>query len=79
MERIASVTSSYYKFSDAAILVFSLDSMESFNMMSNHLLDVVSHAENARIYLCGNRSDLASQIQVTDDDMVAFRYVQILA
>ena len=72
MERIASVTSSYYKFSDAAILVFSLDSAESFNMLPQHLLDIVSYAENAKIYLCGNRSDLKSQAQVTDEDMADF-------
>jgi len=72
MERVASITSSYYKFADAAILVFSLDSPESFNMMSQHLLDIVSYAENAKIYLCGNRSDLKSQIQVSESDMESF-------
>ncbi|XP_046457240.1 ras-like GTP-binding protein YPT1 [Daphnia pulex] len=72
MERVASITSSYYKFADAAILVFSLDSPESFNMVSQHLLDIVSYAENAKIYLCGNKSDLKSVIQVTDNDMAAF-------
>ena len=72
MERVASITSSYYKFADAAILVFSLDSPESFNMVSQHLLDIVSYAENAKIYLCGNKSDLKSLIQVTDSDMAAF-------
>lgn len=74
MERIASVTSSYYKFADAAVLVFALDSTDSFNMMSQHLLDIVSYAENAKIFLCGNRSDLRSQIQVTDEDMTDFWY-----
>ncbi|KZS07237.1 ras-like GTP-binding protein YPT1 [Daphnia magna] len=72
MERVASITSSYYKFADAAILVFSLDSPESFNMVSQHLLDIVSYAENAKIYLCGNKSDLKSLIQITDSDMEAF-------
>jgi Ras-related protein Rab-6A len=72
MERVASITSSYYKFADAAILVFSLDSPESFNMVSQHLLDIVSYAENAKIYLCGNKSDLKTLIQVTDNDMAAF-------
>lgn len=77
MERIASVTSSYYKFADAAVLVFALDSTDSFNMMSQHLLDIVSYAENAKIFLCGNRSDLRSQIQVTDEDMTDFWYFKI--
>ncbi len=77
MERIGSVTSSYYKFADAAVLVFALDSTDSFNMMSQHLLDIVSYAENAKIFLCGNRSDLRSQIQVTDEDMTDFWYFKI--
>lgn len=72
MERIASVTSSYYKFADAAVLVFALDSPESFNTLSQHLLEIVSYAENAKIYLCGNKMDLKTQIQVTDEDMTAF-------
>ena len=72
MERVASITSSYYKFADAAILVFSLDSPESFNMVSQHLLDIVSYAENAKIYLCGNKSDLKTLIQITDSDMEIF-------
>jgi len=72
MERVASITSSYYKFADAAILVFALDCTESFNMLSQHLLDIVSYAENAKIYLCGNRKDLKASIQVTDADMETF-------
>lgn len=72
MERIGSITSSYYKFADAAILVFALDSQESFNMLSQHLLDIVSYAENAKIYVCGNRSDLRSKRQVEDCDIEAF-------
>ena len=72
MERVASITSSYYKFADAAILVFALDCPDTFNMLSQHLLDIVSYAENAKIYLCGNRNDLKSSIQVSDADMEAF-------
>lgn len=69
---MASITSSYYKFADAAVLVFSLDCADSFNMLSQHLLDIVSYAENAKIFLCGNRSDLKSQIQISDADMDNF-------
>jgi len=72
MERVASITSSYYKFADAALLVFSLDSPDSFNIMSQYLLDIVSYAENAKIYLCGNKSDLKSQVQVSESDMESF-------
>lgn len=73
MERIASVTSSYYKFAEAAILVFALDNPSSFHSMSQHLLDVVTYAENAKIFICGNKSDLEGMDkQVSDADLVNF-------
>ncbi|KAG0715084.1 Ras-related protein Rab-3C [Chionoecetes opilio] len=72
MERVASITSSYYKFAEAAILVFAMDNPDSFNILSQHLLDIVTYAENAKIFLCGNKYDLKSQIQVTDADMEHF-------
>lgn len=62
MERVASVTSSYYKFSEGAILVFSLDNASSFHALSQHLLDIVSYAETAKIFLCGNKSDLVGSV-----------------
>ncbi|KAG5680342.1 hypothetical protein PVAND_009853 [Polypedilum vanderplanki] len=70
MERIASVTSSYYKFAEAAILVFAMDNLSSFHSLSQHLVDVTMFAENARIFLCGNRSDLPPE--VTDEDIQTF-------
>ncbi|XP_012262706.1 GTP-binding protein YPT6 [Athalia rosae] len=73
MERVASITSSYYKFAEAAILVFSLDNPTSFHLLSQHLLDIVTYAENAKIFLCGNKSDLESVApQVTDAEMEQF-------
>merc|ERR1712059_70689 len=72
MERVASITSSYYKYSEAAILVFSLDNPDTFHILSQHLLDIVTYAENAKIFLCGNKFDLKSRIQITDSDMEAF-------
>jgi Ras-related protein Rab-6A len=74
MERVASITSSYYKFAEAAILVFSLDNAASFHILSQHLLEIVTYAENAKIFLCGNKSDLETISQVTDADMEAFWY-----
>ncbi|XP_022918725.1 ras-related protein Rab-30 [Onthophagus taurus] len=73
MERVASVTSSYYKFAEAAILVFALDNPTSFHILSQHLLDIVTYAENAKIFLCGNKLDLVNQVpQVSDADIDAF-------
>ncbi|CAH1970971.1 unnamed protein product [Acanthoscelides obtectus] len=73
MERVASITSSYYKFAEAAILVFSLDNPASFHILSQHLLDIVTYAENAKIFLCGNKLDTVSEVaQVTDAEIEAF-------
>lgn len=73
MERVASITSSYYKFAEGAILVFALDNASSFHSLSQHLLDIVTYAENAKIFICGNKSDLEGrEPQVTDAEMEAF-------
>lgn len=73
MERVASITSSYYKFAEAAILVFSLDNPASFHVLSQHLLDIVTYAENAKIFLCGNKSDLQPETPaVSDSEIDAF-------
>jgi GTPase SAR1 family protein len=50
MERIASVTSSYYKFAEAAILVFSVDNAESFHSLSQHIVDI-SESQSLTIVL----------------------------
>merc|ERR1711955_5300 len=72
MERVASITSSYYKYSEAAILVFALDNPDTFHILSQHLLDIVTYAENAKIFLCGNKFDQRGRIQISDSDMEAF-------
>ncbi|XP_014666980.1 PREDICTED: GTP-binding protein ypt1-like [Priapulus caudatus] len=71
MERVATVTSSYYKFSDAAILTYSAEDLESFNNLSQHILEIVSYAENAKIFLCGNKADLHEY--VTDSQINEFK------
>ena len=48
---MASITSSYYKYSEAAILVFALDRPDTFHVLSQYLLDIVTYAENAKIFL----------------------------
>lgn len=51
LEKVASMTNSYYKFAEAALLVFSLNSLESFHCLPQHLLEILSMAENAKIFL----------------------------
>lgn len=73
MERVASITASYYKFAEAAVLVFALDNPASFHVLSQHLLDIVTYAENAKIFLCGNKSDLITEEpQVSDAEIESF-------
>lgn len=73
MERVASVTSSYYKFAEGAILVFALDNAASFHSLSQHLLDIVTYAENAKIFICGNKCDLEGrEPEVSDEEVEAF-------
>lgn len=73
MERVASITASYYKFAEAAVLVFSLDNPASFHVLSQHLLDIVTYAESAKIFLCGNKSDLVTaQSQISDAEIESF-------
>jgi len=66
MERVASITSSYYKFAEAAILVFDLHNPDTFHSLAQHLLEVASYAENCKVFLCGNKVDLVDD-QFNDD------------
>lgn len=68
---MASITNSYYKFAEAALLVFALDSLESFHCLSQHLLEILSMAENAKIFLIGNKLDLDTH-EVTDEIVEMF-------
>lgn len=73
MERVASITSSYYKFAEAAVLVFALDNPSTFHVLSQHLLDIVTYAESAKIFLCGNKCDMITEEpQITDAEIESF-------
>ena len=50
-QEIELVTRALSKYSEAAILVFALDNPDSFHVLSQHLLDIVTYAENAKIFL----------------------------
>ncbi|CDW59691.1 GTP binding protein ypt7 [Trichuris trichiura] len=58
LERVATVTSSYFKFSNGVLLVFAYDAVDSFNNLPQHLLEAITSAERARFFLCGNKIDL---------------------
>lgn len=71
LERIGSISNSYYKSSEAALLVFARDSLESFSYLTQHLLEVLSFAENAKLYLVSNKVDV-DDCEVTDEDVKTF-------
>lgn len=71
LERIGSISNSYYKFSEAVLLVFARNSNDSFNCLTQHLLEVLSLAENAKLYLVCNKVDL-NECEVSNEDVVTF-------
>lgn len=71
LERIGSISNSYYKFSEAVLLVFARNNIDSFNCLTQHLLEVLSLAENAKLYLVSNKVDL-SDCEISDEDVGAF-------
>lgn len=71
LERIGSIGNSYYKFSDAALLVFARNNIDSFNCLTQHLLEVLSFGENAKLYLVSNKVDV-DECEVSDDDVRSF-------
>jgi len=72
LERVASMTNNYYKFAEAALLVFSLDSLDSFHALSDHLLQILSMAESAKIFLVGNKVDITDHREVSDETVDEF-------
>lgn len=56
-------------FTEAALLVFSLDSIESFHCLSQHLLEILSLAESAKLFLVGNKCDLPHEVTDSDIDL----------
>lgn len=71
LERIGSISNSYYKFSEAVLLVFCKNNLDSFNCVTQHLLEVLSLAENAKLYLVSNKADL-NDCEVSDQDVRNF-------
>ena len=71
LERIGSIGNSYYKSAEAALLVFARNNIDSFNCLTQHLLEVLSFGENAKLYLVSNKVDLNDN-EVSDDDIRTF-------
>ncbi|XP_048338510.1 ras-related protein Rab-19-like [Sphaerodactylus townsendi] len=61
-ERFLSLSSCYYRDTDAALLTYSLQSPPSFDSLSHWLFVARQYCVDADIFLLGNKSDLASRI-----------------
>ncbi|KAK3086531.1 hypothetical protein FSP39_019690 [Pinctada imbricata] len=73
MERMSFIGSSYYRGAHAALLCYSIQNKETFNVLSQYILDIVMNAEGAKIFLCGNMADCEDQEnKVTEADMENF-------
>ncbi|ELT87407.1 hypothetical protein CAPTEDRAFT_171398 [Capitella teleta] len=70
IERFATLSSSYYQSASAAILCYSIANRDSFNMLSQHLLETAMNMRTGKIILCGNKQDLESA--VSEEDVVDF-------
>lgn len=57
-ERYRSVLDLYFKGSDAAIMVYSVDSMKSFEEMEYYQQKLMSCAPECRLYFAGCKNDL---------------------
>uniref|UniRef100_H2YPB5 Ras-related protein Rab-4 n=1 Tax=Ciona savignyi TaxID=51511 RepID=H2YPB5_CIOSA len=65
-ERFRSVTRSYYRGAAGAILCYDITRRDTFNSLSNWLTDAKTLASpNIVIMLCGNKTDLDAEREVT--------------
>ncbi|XP_054714653.1 ras-related protein Rab-4B [Uloborus diversus] len=65
-ERFRSVTRSYYRGAAGALLVYDITSRESYNSLSNWLVDARTLASpNIAVLLVGNKKDLEEDREVT--------------
>ena len=64
------MSSSYFQSSNAAIVCYALDNRESFGLVSQHLLDAVMHSKAAKVFICGNKTDVLENESESDLDRV---------
>jgi small GTP-binding protein len=63
-----SLISSFYRSASLAIIVYSIDSEESFSNIEKWLNDIKSQSNpNIKIFLIGNKADLEDKRQVTKE------------
>jgi len=73
-EHYRSITRSFYRKSQGAIVVYDVTSSKTFDRLNSWIQDVKDAAgnENTQILLVGNKTDLASEREVSTEDGIAF-------
>ncbi|OHT09342.1 Ras family protein [Tritrichomonas foetus] len=72
-ERFRSISKSYFRNAVGAILVYDLTNLDSFDQLTDWLSDLHALcAANAYILLVGNKSDLISERQVSNQQIQEF-------
>lgn len=79
MERVATITSNYYKHATAAILVCDKSNRCSLSSLPHHLLEVVMHSSaNVQVFLCLTKDDIRSsddpEEEISQSDLEEFRH-----
>lgn len=69
MERTRSLTSNYYRSSQAVILVYAIDDMYSLTVLRSWIEDITKDAASALKFLVGNKIDLADEGSQVDDQL----------
>ena len=67
-ETYKSIISNFYKNSSISIIVYSIDSKESFQHIENWLKEIKNSNPDSKIILLGNKSDLENSRKVSKDE-----------
>lgn len=75
-ERFRSLTTSYYRNADAAVLVYGINDIESFYELENWYQEVSNVEEGILKVLVGNKNDVEEERVVSQDMAVNFSVLQ---
>jgi len=70
-EKFRSITRSYYRSADAMVVVFDLSKKESYDGIDGWLEEVEKMNNNPALFLVGNKTDLAREINKDDAYVIA--------
>lgn len=67
-ERFRTLTSSYFRNTDAIIDVYDITNKDSFNDITGHVQDGARFSPNSQKFLVGNKNDLEEEREVTTEE-----------